>query len=52
MKRLFWIGIVVITAATAAHTASRTVTMTFTPLASWSRPVDGNHSQEIVSATT
>ena len=26
--------------------------MTFTPLASWCRPVDGNHSQEIVSATT
>ena len=26
--------------------------MTFTPLASWSRPADKNHSQEIVSATT
>jgi hypothetical protein len=33
-------------------TGRNTHAMTFTPLASWSRPVDGNHSQEIVSATT
>jgi len=33
-------------------TGRNTHAMTFTPLASWCRPADGNHSQEIVSATT
>src|SRR4029079_3577571 len=33
-------------------TGRNTHAMTFTPAASWCRPADGNHSQEIVSATT